>query len=121
MFHRREYRAAMKRIASLAAACAFLLSLGAPAAYAVDADTCGALMGTYAIMPYWNWGTAPLAIQRTWDESDCNHKICAYMQRRYRVIPHLSWGSLPLNLQKVWNTPQVDCNAQLQDPPLLRK
>jgi hypothetical protein len=104
-----------------AASCAFALSLGAPAAHAVDADTCGALMGTYSIVPYQSWGNAPAAIRRTWDESDCNHEICRYMQRRYNVIPHLSWGSLPLNLQRVWDTPQVNCNAQLENPPLLRK
>jgi hypothetical protein len=104
-----------------AASCAFALSLGAPAAHAVDADTCGALMGTYSIVPYQNWGNAPAAIRRTWEESDCNHEICRYMQRRFNVIPHLSWGSLPLNLQRVWDTPQVNCNAQLENPPLLRK
>ena len=92
-----------------------------PAAYAVDSATCGALMGTYSIVPYSSWGTAPFAIQRTWNESDCNHQICEYMQRTYNVIPHLSWGSLPVRLQRVWDTPQVNCNAQLQNPPLLRK
>jgi hypothetical protein len=102
------------------AAGALLLSLGATSAYAVDADTCGALMGTYSIVPYSNWGTAPLAIQKTWNESDCNHQICGYMQRTFNVIPHLSWGSLPVRLQKVWDTPQVNCNAQLQNPPLRR-
>jgi hypothetical protein len=116
MFPGGEYRAAMKKIAL-----SLLLFLVAPAAYAVDAETCGALMGTYSIVPYRSWGTAPVAIQRTWDESDCNHRICGYLQRRYNVIPHLSWGSLPLYLQRVWDTPQVDCNAQLQSPPLLRK
>jgi len=106
---------------TLAAACAFLLSLGVPAAYAVDAETCGALMGTYSIVPYGSWGNAPAAIRRTWDESDCNHQICFYMQRRFNVIPHLSWGSLPAHLQRVWDSPQVDCNAQLQYPPLPRR
>src|SRR5476649_560375 len=100
---------------------AALMSFGATKAYAVDSDTCGALMGTYAIVPYSSWGTAPLAIQRTWEESDCNHRICEYMQRTFNVIPHLSWGSLPARLQRVWDTPQVNCNAQLQNPPLLRK
>ena len=103
------------------AAGALLLCVGAPDAHAVDADTCGALMGTYSIVPYCNWGNAPVAIQRTWDESDCNHQICGYMQRRFGVIPHLSWGSLPVHLQQVWDAPQVNCNAQLENPPLLRK
>ena len=106
---------------TLASACCLLLSLNAREANAVDASTCGALMGTYSITPYSSWGTAPFAIQKTWDESDCNHKICEYMQRTYNVVPHLSWGSLPVRLQKVWDTPQVNCNAQLQNPPLLRK
>ena len=105
----------------LTAACSLLFSLCVPEAYAVDASTCGALMGTYSIVPYTSWGTAPFPIQRTWDESDCNHKICEYMQRTFNVVPHLSWGSLPVHLQKVWDTPQVNCNAQLQNPPLLRK
>jgi hypothetical protein len=43
------------------------------------------------------------------------------MQKTFNVVPHLSWGSLPVHLQKVWDTPQVNCNAQLQNPPLLRK
>ena len=106
---------------ALTAACSLLFSLGVPQAYAVDASTCGALMGTYSIVPYRSWGTAPLAIQKTWDESDCNHRICEYMQRTFNVVPHLSWGSLPVHLQRVWDTPQVNCNAQLQNPPLLRK
>ncbi len=106
---------------TLTAAAALVLALGVSGARAVDADTCGALMGTYSIVPYGSWGTAPPAIQRTWEESDCNHRICGYLQRRYNVIPHLSWGSLPVHLQRVWNTPQVDCNAQLQGPPLLKK
>ena len=105
----------------LTAACSLLFSLCVPEAYAVDASTCGALMGTYSIVPYKSWGTAPFPIQRTWDESDCNHKICEYMQRTFNVVPHLSWGSLPVHLQTVWDTPQVNCNAQLQNPPLLRK
>lgn len=95
-----------------------LMSLSAPEAQAVDADTCGALMGTYSIVPYRNWGTAPLPIQRTWNDSDCNHRICEYMQRTFNVVPHLSWGSLPVHLQQVWDWPQVNCNAQLQFPPL---
>lgn len=96
---------------TLTATCSLLFSsLSVPEAYAVDADTCGALMGT-----------APPAIQRTWNESDCNHRICGYMQRTFNVIPHLSWGSLPVHLQRVWDTPQVNCNAQLQNPPLLRR
>jgi|GEM_PF-2603335 len=107
---------------ALTAACSLLFSaMSAPVAHAVDADTCGALMGAYAIVPYSSWGTAPPAIQRTWNESDCNHRICGYMQRAFNVIPHLSWGSLPVHLQRVWDTPQVNCNAQLQNPPLLRK
>jgi len=107
---------------ALTAACSLLFSaVSVPEAHAVDADTCGALMGTYSIAPYWSWGSAPPAIQRTWDESDCNHKICGYMQRTFNVVPHLSWGSLPAHLQRVWDTPQVNCNAQLQNPPLLRK
>ncbi len=104
----------------LTATCALLLSF-VSAAFAVDSSTCGALMGTYSIVPYSSWGTAPFAIQKTWNESDCNHQICEYMQRTYSVVPHLSWGSLPMRLQKVWDTPQVNCNAQLQNPPLLRK
>ena len=91
---------------TLAAACALLFSSSVPKAYAVDASTCGALMGTYSIVPYSSWGTAPFPIQRTWDESDCNHKICEYMQRTFNVVPHLSWGSLPIHLQRVWDTPQ---------------
>ena len=110
-----------KTALALTAACSLLFSLGASKAYAVDSATCGALMGTYSITPYWSWGTAPPAIQNTWNESDCNHKICEYMQRTFNVVPHLSWGSLPVHLQKVWDTPQVNCNAQLQNPPLLRK
>ena len=102
----------------LTAAFALLLSLGVPEAYAVDASTCGALMGTYSIVPYSSWGTAPFAIQRTWNDSDCNHQICEYMQKTFNVVPYLSWGSLPVRLQNVWNTPQVNCNAQLQNPPL---
>ncbi|MCX7365467.1 MAG: hypothetical protein NTV97_27060 [Alphaproteobacteria bacterium] len=106
---------------TLTAALALVFSLGAPEAQAVDADTCGALMGTYSIVPYSSWGTAPFAIQKTWNESDCNHRICEYMQRTFNVIPHLSWGSLPVRLQRVWDTPQVNCNAQVQNPPLLGK
>ena len=106
---------------TLTAACSLLFSLSVPEAYAVDASTCGALMGTYSIMPYSSWGTAPFPIQKTWDESDCNHKICEYMQRTFNVVPHLSWGSLPVRLQQVWDTLQVNCNAQLQNPPLLGK
>jgi hypothetical protein len=105
---------------TLTAACSLVFCLNAPGAYAVDAETCGALMGTYSIAPYRSWGTAPFPIQKTWDESDCNHKICEYMQRTFNVVPHLSWGSLPVHLQAVWNTPQVNCNAQLQYPPLKR-
>src|SRR5262245_51410699 len=101
---------------TLAAACSLLLSLSAKKAHAVDADACGALMGTYSIVPYSSWGTAPPPIQKTWDESDCNHKICFYMQKTFNVVPHLSWGSLPVHLQRVWDTPQVNCNAQLQNP-----
>jgi hypothetical protein len=41
------------------------------------------------------------------------------MQKTFNVVPHMSWGSLPVHLQKVWVTPQVKCNAQLQNPPLL--
>ena len=124
---KREYRAAMKkpdrsslqRTASmLTAAFALVLSLGMSEAWAVDAGTCGALMGTYSIVPYSSWGTAPFAIQRTWNDSDCNHQICEYMQKTFNVVPYLSWGSLPVRLQNVWNTPQVNCNAQLQNPPL---
>ena len=69
---------------ALALTAAFALCfpfLGAPEAYAVDAAICGALMGTYSIAPYANWGKAPLAIQKTWNESDCNHRICEYMQK----------------------------------------
>ena len=106
---------------TLTAACSLLFFLTVPDAYAVDASTCGALMGTYSIMPYRSWGTAPFPIQKTWDESDCNHKICEYMQRTFNVVPYLSWGSLPVHLQRVWDTPQVNCNAQLQNPPLFRK
>ena len=106
---------------TLTAAFALLLSLGMPEAYAVDAGTCGALMGTYSIVPYSSWGTAPFAIQKTWNESDCNHQICEYMQKTFNVVPYLSWGSLPVRLQTVWNNPLVNCNAQLQNPPLLRK
>jgi len=103
---------------TLAVAAVLLSSLAAPEARAtVDADTCGALMGTYSIVPYRNWGTAPPAIQRTWNESDCNHRVCFYMQKTFNVIPHLSWGSLPVHLQQVWNTPEVNCNAQVQQPP----
>ena len=105
---------------TLTAAFSLLFSF-VPEAFAVDASTCGALMGTYSIVPYSSWGTAPPAIQRTWDESDCNHRVCEYMQKTFNVIPHLSWGSLPAHLQRVWDTPQVNCNAQLQHPPLLKK
>ena len=127
---KREYRTAMKKTnqfsrqptaLTLTAACALLFSLGMPEAYAVDSDTCGALMGTYSIVPYSSWGTAPFAIQKTWNESDCNHQICEYMQKTFTVVPHLSWGSLPVRLQKVWDSPLVNCNAQLQNPPLLKK
>ena len=107
-------------VALTLAAGVLLLSLSASRAHAVDAATCGALMGTYSIVPYSSWGSAPPAIQRTWDESDCNHRICEYMQRTFNVVPHFSWGSLPIHLQKVWDTPQVNCNAQLQNPPLRR-
>ena len=103
------------------AALALAFTLGASEAKAVDSATCGALMGTYSIVPYVSWGMAPGAIRRTWDESDCNHQICEYMQRTHNVVPHLSWGSLPVRLQRVWDHPQVNCNAQLQNPPLLRK
>ena len=106
---------------TLTTVCSLLFCLSVPEAYAVDASTCGALMGTYSIVPYSSWGTAPFPIQKTWDESDCNHKICEYMQTTFNVVPYLSWGSLPVRLQQVWNTPQVNCNAQLQNPPLLRK
>ena len=106
---------------ALTAACAFQVSWHASEAHAVDAATCGALMNTYSIVPYSSWGTAPVAIQRTWDESDCNHRICEYMQKTFNVVPHLSWGSLPVRLQRVWDTPQVNCNAQLANPPLLRR
>jgi hypothetical protein len=106
---------------TLAAAFALLFSLGVPEAHAVDSSTCGALMGTYSIVPYSSWGTAPFAIQKTWNESDCNHRICEYMQRTFNVVPHLSWGSLPVHLQRVWDTPQVNCNAQLQNLPLLKR
>jgi len=106
---------------TLAAALALLLTVGVPEAYAVDAATCGTLMGTYSIVPYSSWGGAPFAIQKTWNESDCNHRICEYMQQTFNVVPHLSWGSLPAHLQRVWDTPQVNCNAQLQNPPLLKK
>jgi hypothetical protein len=105
----------------LTASFALLFALGMPEAYAVDAATCGALMGTYSIAPYVSWGKAPFAIQKTWNESDCNHRICEYMQQTFNVVPHLSWGSLPVHLQRVWDTPQVNCNAQLQNPPLLKK
>ena len=38
---------------ALTAACSLLVSaMSVPEAYAIDADTCGALMGTYAIVPY---------------------------------------------------------------------
>jgi hypothetical protein len=106
---------------TLTAAFTLLFSLGVPEAYAVDASTCGALMGTYSIVPYSSWGTAPFAIQKTWNESDCNHQICEYMQKTFNVVPRLSWGSLPVRFQKVWDTPQVNCNAQLENPPLLKK
>jgi len=106
---------------TLTAAFAFLFSLGAPEAYAVDAATCGPLMGTYSIVPYVSWGKAPIAIQKNWNESDCNHRICEYLQKTFNVVSHLSCGSLPVHLQKVWVTPQVKCNAQLQNPPLLKK
>jgi hypothetical protein len=121
-----EYDAAMKTTGRLpaalrlAAACSVLFSLGVAEAQAVDSATCGALMGTYSIVPYSSWGNAPPAIQRTWNDSDCNHQICEYMQRRFNVIPHLSWGSLPVRLQQVWNTPLVNCNAQVENPPLRR-
>ena len=85
---------------TLAAALALLFSVGVPDAHAVDSATCGALMGTYSIVPYSSWGRAPFAIQKTWDESDCNHRICEYMQQTFNVVPHLSWGSLPVHLQK---------------------
>jgi len=107
--------------ATLAAALTLPFFGGVREARAVDADTCGALMGTYSIVPYSSWGTAPPAIQRTWNDSDCNHQICTYMQKTFNVVPHLSWGSLPVRLQRVWDTPQVNCNAQLQNPPLLKK
>ena len=106
---------------ALTAACSLLFSLSVSEAYAVDSATCGALMGTYSIAPYRSWGSAPFAIQRTWDESDCNHKICEYMQRTFNVVPHFSWGSLPMHLQQVWDTPQVNCNAQVENPPLYRR
>ena len=54
----------MTKIA-ITAVCALLFGLSAPEAHAVDSATCGALMGTYSITPYWSWGTAPAAIQRT--------------------------------------------------------
>ena len=105
---------------ALTAISSLLFSLSVTEVQAVDADTCGTLMGTYSIVPYSSWGTAPFPIQKTWDESDCNHKICQYMQKTFNVVPHLSWGSLPVHLQRVWDTPQVNCNAQLQNPPLRR-
>ena len=110
-----------RTVLTLTAALALAFSLGVPEAKAVDSATCGALMGTYSIVPYVSWGTAPVPIRKTWDESDCNHLICEHMQRTYNVIPHLSWGSLPVRLQRVWDHPQVNCNAQMQNPPLLRK
>lgn len=106
---------------ALTAACCLLSTLAVSEAHAVDSSTCGAFMGTYSIMPYRSWGSAPFAIQKTWDESDCNHKICEYMQRTFNVVPHFSWGSLPMHLQQVWDTPQVNCNAQLENPPLYRR
>src|ERR1700675_640656 len=59
---------------TLTAACSLLFSLSVPEASAVDASTCGALMGTYSIVPYSSWGTAPFPIQKTWDESEWKKK-----------------------------------------------
>ncbi len=77
--------------------------------------------GTYSIVPYSNWGTAPFAIQKTWNESDCNHQICEYMQKTFGVVPYLSWGSFAGSSSDGLEQPAGHCNAQLQNPPLLKK
>jgi hypothetical protein len=97
----------------LGAVLACIPSLYASNAYAVGPGVCGAFMEQYSIQPYRNWGSMPARMQQIWDDSDCNHKICRYMQVKYNVIPHLSWGSLPRYLQRVWDTPLVDCNNQV--------
>jgi hypothetical protein len=97
----------------LGAVVACLPSLYASNAYAVGPRACGAFMEQYSIQPYRNWGSMPPRMQQIWDASDCNHKICRYMQAKYNVVPHLSWGSLPRYLQRVWDTPAVDCNNQV--------
>lgn len=76
----------------------------------VDGQQCFHWMEKYALQPYRSWGSTPGDVQKVWDASDCNHKICRFMRARFNVVPYHSWGSLPPHLQKVWDTPQVDCN-----------
>jgi hypothetical protein len=90
-----------------------ILLLGPAAAHAdvvVNAQQCFEWMEQYSLAPYRSWGSTPADVQRVWDASDCNHKICQVMRSRFGVVPYHSWGSLPPRLQQVWDTPQVDCN-----------
>lgn len=80
-----------------------------------DSNQCGAWMEQYRLAPYRSWGSTPGKVQGIWDASDCNHKVCQYMQDRYGVIPHTTWGALPGHLQKVWDTPEVNCNVHVSN------
>ena len=85
----------------------------ADAARRADAQQCGAWMEQYNLVPYKSWGSTPGHVQKVWDASDCNHKVCQYMQDKYGTIPFKSWGRLPGHLQAVWDTPQVNCNVHV--------
>jgi hypothetical protein len=86
------------------------LPVAARAAEVADASQCGAWMEKFDLAPYKSWGSTPGNVQKIWDASDCNHKVCQYMKDKYGVTPYKSWGSLPGNLQAVWDTKEVDCN-----------
>ncbi len=90
-----------------------------PPAVAGGADNaqCGAWMEQYHLSPYASWGSTPGKVQKIWDASDCNHKVCQYMADKYGVVPGSNWGSLPGNLQQVWSRPQVDCDHHVAVAP----
>ena len=86
----------------------------------VNAGQCFEWMEQYSLTPYRSWGSTPADVQRVWDASDCNHKICRYMRNRFGVVPYHSWGSLPSHLQQVWDNPQVDCNHHSESCPAVK-
>lgn len=80
-----------------------------PNSSVADANTCGQWMEQYNLKPHRSWGKMPGHLQKSWDDADCNHKVCQYMKDKYGMKSSGDLGKLPVSLQSVWTTPEIDC------------